>query len=101
MNELLKDKDQAEKLKAEKEAIKKDAEDRENAALEYYRKLEEEAKKKKQEEEEAKSKAEALETFTKFDSNQDGQVDISEIQSRSNFDKDRNGEGSKLHISSL
>lgn len=40
-----------------------------------------------------KEREEAIENFKKLDSNQDGVVDISEIQSRETFDRDRNGEG--------
>ncbi|CAH1965933.1 unnamed protein product [Acanthoscelides obtectus] len=90
--ELQKNKEDAEKLKEEKEYLKNEAEKLENAALEYYRKLEEEAKKKKVEEEAAKNRAEAEETFKKLDSNQDGLVSIEELQTRTSFDKDHNGE---------
>lgn len=93
LTELLKNKEEAETLKEEKEVLKKDAEGLENIALDYYRKLEEEAKKKKVEEEAAKNQAEAIETFNKFDSNQDGVIDIAELQTRQTFDKDRDGEG--------
>ncbi|VEN57325.1 unnamed protein product [Callosobruchus maculatus] len=92
LQELQRNKEEAEKLKQEKENLKHEAEKLENAALEYYRKLEEEAKKKKVEEEAAKNRAEALETFKKFDSNQDGLVSVQELQTRPSFDKDRNGE---------
>nr|XP_023017571.1 glucosidase 2 subunit beta-like [Leptinotarsa decemlineata] len=95
INELQKNKEEAEKLKAEREALKKEVEEQENAALEYYRQLEEEIKKKKAEEEEKKNRAEAIETFNEFDSNQDGLVDISELRTRESFDKDRNGEVSE------
>ncbi|KAJ8961626.1 hypothetical protein NQ314_005878 [Rhamnusium bicolor] len=95
LNELQKNKEEAEKLREEKLTLKKEAEELESAALEYYRKLEEEIKKKKAEEEAARNRAEALENFNKFDSNQDGYVDITELQTRQNFDKDRNGEVSE------
>lgn len=84
---------EAEKVKTEKENIKKTLEELEAAALEKYRKIEEEERKKKQEEEETKNKAEALSTFATFDSNQDGKIDLAELQTRQSFDKDRNGEG--------
>ncbi|KAG5884136.1 hypothetical protein JTB14_021805 [Gonioctena quinquepunctata] len=95
IGELQKNKEEAEKLKNERELLKKEIEERENAALEYYRQLEEEVKKKRAEEEAEKSKAEAVEAFNKFDSNQDGVVDISELRTRESFDKDRNGEVSE------
>ncbi|CAH1118771.1 unnamed protein product [Phaedon cochleariae] len=95
INELQKNREEADKLKIEKEALKKEVEEIENTALEYYRQLEEEINKKKVEAEAEKNKAEAVETFNKYDSNQDGYVDISELQTRQHFDKDRNGEVSE------
>lgn len=91
--ELQKSKSEAEKVKNEKETLKKEAEELENKALEQYRKIEEEEKKKKKEEEDTRNRAEAVETFNKFDSNNDGKVDVRELQTRQSFDKDRNGEG--------
>lgn len=93
LSELQKSKEEAEKVKAEKEALKQEIEEAEKEALEFYRKLEEEEKTKKAETEEAKTRAEATEIFNKFDSNQDGLLDVAEIQTRQSFDKDRNGEG--------
>lgn len=93
LKELAKVKEEAEKIRTEKEALKKDAEDLENVALDYYRKLEEENKKKKADEDEAKNKAESKETFERFDSNQDGLLDVSEMQPRKIFDKDGDGLG--------
>lgn len=77
----------------EKDALKKDAEQLEGNALEQYRLIEEEEKRKKEAAEAADTRGEAIETFNKFDSNQDGRIDISELQTRATFDKDRNGEG--------
>lgn len=91
--DLHKRRTEAEKIKIEKEQLKKDAESLEGSALEKYRKIEEEEKRKRDEEEAAKNRAEALETFDKFDSNKDGKIELSEIQTRQSFDKDRNGEG--------
>lgn len=93
LKEFSKTKEEAVRIRTEKEELKKNAEHLENVALEYYRKLEEEEKKKKAEEEDAKNRAEAKETFERFDSNQDGVLDISELQSRKMFDKDGDGEG--------
>ncbi|EEZ98119.2 glucosidase 2 subunit beta [Tribolium castaneum] len=90
--ELQKNKEEAEKVKAEKQRIKDEIEALENKSLEVYRKLEEEEKQRKAEAEAQKTRQEATETFTKFDSNQDGLVDIAELQTRQSFDKDRNGE---------
>lgn len=91
--ELQKNKEEAERVKAEKQKIKDEIEALENKSLEVYRKLEEEEKQKKAEAEAQKTREEASETFTKFDSNQDGLVDVSELQTKQTFDKDRNGEG--------
>lgn len=91
--ELQKNKVEAEKVKLEKENLKKQLEELEAAALEKYRKLEEEEAQRKQEEELKKNREDALETFNTYDSNRDGKVDLSELQTRQNFDKDRNGEG--------
>ncbi|KAJ8984747.1 hypothetical protein NQ317_005012 [Molorchus minor] len=93
LGELEKNKEEASKMRAEKLALKLEVEEEEKTALSYYRQLEEEQKKKKAEEEEVKSRAEAEETFNRFDSNRDGLLDVSELQARQNFDKDRNGEG--------
>lgn len=91
MAELERAKDQADKVREEKRQIKLDAEIRENAALDVYRKAEEETKKQKEEEEAQSNRVEAEETFIKFDSNKDGKIEISELQTRVVFDKDRNG----------
>lgn len=93
LEELQKNKAEAERVKNEKELIKKQLEELETVALEKYRKLEEEEKQRKQEEEQKKNREEAESTFVMFDSNQDGKVDLSELQTRQTFDKDRNGEG--------
>ncbi|CAG9853820.1 unnamed protein product [Phyllotreta striolata] len=92
LTELQKNKEEAEKLKAEKEALKNEIEELEASALEYYTKLENEAKQKREEEEAAANKAEAIEAFNRYDSNQDGWLDVSEMKTRSTFDRDRNGE---------
>lgn len=93
LTQLLKIKEDAERIRNENEELKKTAEDSEKVALEEYRKLEEEEKKRNAEEQEKKSRAEAKETFDKFDSNQDGLLDISELQSRKMFDKDGDSMG--------
>lgn len=93
LEDLRKYKLEAEKVRNEKEKLKTEAEVAEGVALERYRKIEEEEKKIREEEERAQNRAEASETFEKFDSNKDGKVDITELQTRQSFDKDRNGEG--------
>ncbi|XP_076259840.1 glucosidase 2 subunit beta [Rhynchophorus ferrugineus] len=92
LNELRKNKEEAEKIKTEKEELKKQAEEVENKALEYYRELEEQHRKQKAEKESEKLREEAVDNFNKLDSNQDGLIDTSEIQTRQTFDRDRNGE---------
>lgn len=91
MIELERSKEQADKLREEKRQIKNDAEVQENAALDVYKKIDEENKKLKEEEEALANRAEAEETFAKFDSNNDGQLDVSELQTRIAFDKNRDG----------
>lgn len=90
--ELEKNKEEALKVKLEKEDLKNQAENLENAALEYYRKLEEEEKRKREEEEAIKNRKEAVEVFNLYDSNKDGQLDISELQTRQTFDKNKDGQ---------
>ncbi|KAB0801910.1 hypothetical protein PPYR_04096 [Photinus pyralis] len=95
LSDLLKQDAEAQHIVQEKEALKKEAEDLENQVLEQYRKIEEENRKQKLEEELASTRPEAIDTFRKFDTNQDGLVDVMEIQAHSTFDKDRNGEVSE------
>ncbi|KAK4881608.1 hypothetical protein RN001_004927 [Aquatica leii] len=95
LNDLQKQQTEAEYLLNEKEGFKKEAEELEGKFLEHYKKIEEEERKKKEEEELERSRPEMIETFNKYDSNQDGFVDISELQSRATFDRDRNGEVSE------
>lgn len=89
---LNKNKNDAELIKKEKETLKTEIESLENQALQQYRLIEEEQKRIKQEEETEKFKNEAEDAFKLFDSNQDGKIDITEIQTRPTFDRDRDGE---------
>lgn len=89
--QLEKDKDEAESLKKEKEALKLAAEELENKALEKYRQQEEEEKKIKQEEEQRASEQEAFEHFHRLDANQDGKLQVSEIQTQQTFDQNKDG----------
>jgi len=75
--QLKKDRDEAEALKSEKEAIKSDAEDRENAALRVYRDAEEREKQKNADLQKLENEKEAETMFRAFDSNQDGRYCIS------------------------
>lgn len=89
----MKNKDEAVKVKEEKEAIKKNAEALENELLEEYRKIEEENRKRQAEADRIREEEEIQENFKLFDSNSDGIIQLSELQTRHTFDKDRNGEG--------
>ncbi|KAF5275865.1 hypothetical protein FQR65_LT04104 [Abscondita terminalis] len=95
LNDLRKQQTEAEYLLNDKENFKKDAEELEGKVLEHYKQIEEEERKRKEEEELEHSRPEAIEIFNKYDSNQDGFIDVSEIQSRATFDRDRNGEVSE------
>lgn len=91
MAELEKSKQQAEQLKEEKYKMKSDAEILENAALEVYKQADDEDKKQREELEAESNRVEAEETFRKFDSNNNGKIEVIELQTRIAFDKDRNG----------
>ena len=91
MADLEKSREQADKLREEKRQFKIDAEVLENDALDVYRKAEDESRKQREEEDALRNREEAEETFTKYDSNKDGKVDIIELQTRIAFDKNRNG----------
>lgn len=91
MAELEKAKQQAEQLKEEKSKMKSEAEVLENAALDVYRQAEAEDKKHKEELEADANRVDAEETFRKFDSNNNGKLEIIELQTRIAFDRDRNG----------
>lgn len=92
LNELEKTVEEAKSLRDEKENLKKEAEDLENDALQVYRDLEEKAKKIKEEEEALANRNEAEDTFKHYDSNANNLIELVELQTRSVFDRDRNGE---------
>lgn len=91
MAELEKARQQAEAVKEEKYKIKSEVEVMENAALDVYRQVDDEEKKKKEDMEASANRIEAEETFKKFDSNNNGKLEVIELQTRIAFDKDRNG----------
>lgn len=91
LDELKKSSLEAEALKAERETIKKDAEALENAALDVYRAAKEVEKQEKEKMAANDNQREADATFKKYDSNQDGYIDIDEIRTRIVFDRNRDG----------
>ncbi|KAK7863853.1 hypothetical protein R5R35_003336 [Gryllus longicercus] len=92
LNQLEKDLGEAERLKKEKEGLKIAAEDLEGSALKQYQQEEEERKQAQNEEEKRENEQEAFEYFHKLDSNQDGKLQLSELQVRQTFDSNRDGE---------
>ncbi|XP_055587975.1 glucosidase 2 subunit beta [Uranotaenia lowii] len=91
LSDLEKTKVEAEALRQEKATFKNEAETLEAAALKVYRDREEEARKSKQEAEALSNREEAEETFRKYDSNQNGLLDIVELQTRIALDRNRDG----------
>ncbi|XP_015603531.1 glucosidase 2 subunit beta [Cephus cinctus] len=86
--------EEAQLTKKEKEAIKAQAEERENAALEKYKPVEAEQPEPKEHEdneEEQLSDSEAEDYFKMLDSDSSGSITIIEIQTRATFDKNRDG----------
>lgn len=91
LNDLEQSIQQAEALKLEREQIKQNAEGEESAALEVYKQANEEDKKRRTEAEAQENRREAETTFQKFDSNQNGVIEINELQTRVQFDSNRDG----------
>lgn len=91
ISELENTKIEAARIKAEREALKSEAELVENSALQYYRDLEEAERKSREDVEAQDNRREAEESFKKYDSNNDGVIEIKEIQTRILFDRDRDG----------
>lgn len=92
LTDLAKSKAEAEAVKLEKEKIKQQAEDLEKAALATYREAAEEERRVREEEQAQLNQKEAEETFHKYDSNQNGKVEVVELQTRIVFDRNRDGE---------
>lgn len=90
--ELDKTIEQAVAVKNEKENIKLSVESAESAALDIYRETENVEKKKREELETENNRKEAIDAFKKFDSNNDGIVELIDLQTRSSFDSNRDGE---------
>lgn len=92
LQQLEKDKVEAEAIKNEIQARVTELETQENEALKVYREAELLEKQKKDEEENAKLLKEATEHFTKYDSNADGELSRDEIKVANIFDKNKDGE---------
>lgn len=95
LSELASSLNEAAKVKEDKEKLKQQAEQLENEALQYYRKLEEEKRLQEQAEQAEKDREDAMDSFKKFDSNNDGKVDLNELSVHSMFDKDRDSQVSE------
>ncbi|XP_027207664.2 glucosidase 2 subunit beta isoform X2 [Penaeus vannamei] len=92
IDELKKEREEAEAARNEKEEIKKLVEEPEKEALEKYNAIEQERKAKAEAEQKAKEDAEAREAFAHLDNDGDGILTVAELQSRQTFDTNRDGE---------
>ncbi|KAE8743223.1 hypothetical protein FOCC_FOCC011158 [Frankliniella occidentalis] len=93
LEQLQRDREEAARIKQEKESLKSTAEELEKAALEKYRQAAEEERAKQSSS--AQEEQEAFEQFQRLDSDHDGFIRISDLQTRQTFDKDKNGEVSE------
>lgn len=91
LEELKKSIAEAQALKYERENIKRDAEALEGAALDIYRASVETEKAARNEAAAKENVNEAQETFIRFDSNGNGLLEIVELQTRIQFDRNRDG----------
>lgn len=82
-------------IREEKQNLKKQAEDIETEALQVYKDIQETEKLERTRQQAAENDNEAQQIFVKFDSNNDGFIELAELQTRASFDKDRNGEVSE------
>ncbi|XP_076760479.1 glucosidase 2 subunit beta [Xylocopa sonorina] len=85
------DYEEAELMKKEKELVKSQAEERENAALEKYKPAEPEQPAAEEAGEEELRESDVEDYFKLLDSDNSGTVTIAELQTRVTFDKDKNG----------
>lgn len=92
LEQLEKDKVEAEAFRAEREVYKNEIEVLENEALKVYREAEALEKQKKDEQERLALMQEAAELFEKYDSNSDGLLTRDEINVVNVFDKDKDGQ---------
>ncbi|CAG2115027.1 unnamed protein product, partial [Medioppia subpectinata] len=95
LEELKRQKVEVEDEKNAKDAVKKDAEEREKAALDVYKEIEDQMKREREEEEQKKQQEEdrkfAEQAFNDMDLNKDGLLSYTEVQEFSKFDKDGDG----------
>ncbi|XP_072950065.1 glucosidase 2 subunit beta [Epargyreus clarus] len=98
LSQLEKDKSEAMKIKEEKEALKNELESKENEALQVYRDAEERERQLKAEQEKEALVNEAMEYFSKYDSNNDGILTIDEVKVQNVFDKNKDGEVSEEEL---
>lgn len=92
LDELKRSYAEAEALANEREIIKKEAEALEADALAVFNEAQMTERRERSEREAIDNANEAEDIFTKYDSNQNGKLEIAEIQTRIAFDKNRNGE---------
>ncbi|XP_042213178.1 glucosidase 2 subunit beta-like isoform X2 [Homarus americanus] len=92
IEELKKEKEEADAVRSEKEEIKKAAEEPEKLALEENQAFEAEKKAEAEAEEKRKDLAEARTAFVILDNNGDGILTVGELQSRQTFDTNRDGQ---------
>merc|ERR1719154_716201 len=95
VQELENKKAELETNKAEKEKLKEEAEAPEKEALDYYKRIEEEEKKKQEEAAAVASAAEAAESFSVLDTDNDGSITIGELQARPGLDTNKDGDVSE------
>lgn len=95
IEELRKEKEEADTIRTEKEELKKAAEEPEKEALEKYRAAESEKKAQEEALVKEKDEAEAKEAFAHLDNNGDGVLTMEEMMSRQTFDTNRDGQVSE------
>lgn len=91
LEELKKSIAEAQLLKEERENIKRDAETLESAALATYKEALDQERAARNEESATHNADEARDTFMRFDSNGNGLLEIVELQTRIQFDRNRDG----------
>lgn len=86
---------EAQALKDDRENIKRDAEALEKAAMDIYQATIEHEKAIRKEAATSENIKEAQDTFKRFDSNGNGFLEVAELQTRIQFDRNRDGEVSE------